>query len=89
VYASNRGENMLVVLAADARTGELTPIQYEPCGGSVPWSFTIHRSGRWLLVANEGSGTVNVFAVDPRAGTVTATGISAAVPTPDGITFLQ
>jgi 6-phosphogluconolactonase (cycloisomerase 2 family) len=88
VYASNRGENMLVVLAADTHTGELTPVQHQPCGGSVPWSFTIHRSGRWLLVANEASGTVNVFAVDPQAGTVTATGVSATVPTPDGITFL-
>jgi 6-phosphogluconolactonase (cycloisomerase 2 family) len=89
VYVSNRGENMLVVLAADARTGELAPIQYEPCGGSVPWSFTIHRSGRWLLVANEASDAVDVFAVNPATGTVTATGISAAAPTPDGITFLE
>jgi 6-phosphogluconolactonase len=89
VYASNRGENTLVVLAADPRTGELTPVQYVPCGGSVPWSFTLHRGGRWLLVANEASNTVNVFAVNPATGTVTATGVSAAVPTPDGITFLR
>ena len=84
LYVSNRGENALVVYAV---TAGLTEIQRIPCGGVVPWSFSIHPGGRWLLVANQTSGTVNVFGVDPRSGLLTATGTALAVPVPDGITF--
>jgi 6-phosphogluconolactonase len=86
-YASNRGENTLVVYAIDQRTGLLGLIQRLPCGGTTPWSFTLHPSGRWLLVANEVSNTVDVFGVAPRTGLLTATGTSLPVPNPDGITF--
>ncbi|KPI11550.1 Lactonase, 7-bladed beta propeller [Actinobacteria bacterium OK074] len=87
VYASNRGENSLVVLAVDARTRLLTVVQRIPCGGTTPWSFTVHRSGRWLFVANEASGTVDLFGIDRRSGQLAATGASLAVPTPDCVTF--
>lgn len=87
-YASNRGENTLVVYAIDQRTGLLELSQRLPCGGTTPWSFTLHPSGRWLLVANEVSNTVDVFSLDPRTGLLTATGTSMPVPNPDGITFV-
>lgn len=86
-YASNRGENTLAVYAIDQRTGLLGFVQRLPCGGTTPWSFTLHPSGRWLLVANEVSNTVNVFSCDPRTGLLAATGASLPVPNPDGITF--
>jgi 6-phosphogluconolactonase (cycloisomerase 2 family) len=87
VYASNRGENTLVVLAVDERTRLLTTVQRIPCGGTTPWSFTVHRGGRWLFVANEASGTVDLFGIDRRSGQLTATGASLAIPTPDCVTF--
>lgn len=87
VYASNRGDNTIVVFAADRRTGRLTLVQRIPCGGLSPWSFTIHRGGRWMLVANQVSGTVNLFGIDPRSGRLTDTGTSMPVPNPDCITF--
>jgi 6-phosphogluconolactonase len=85
VYASNRGENTLVVFAVDRETGRLTLIQRIPCGG--PWSFTIHRGNRWLLVANQVGSTVNLFSIDPRSGKLTDTGKSMTIPNPDCITF--
>ncbi|WP_329261274.1 lactonase family protein [Streptomyces sp. NBC_01478] len=87
VYASSRGENTLVVYGIEHRTGLLTLLQRIPCGGSKPWSFTVHPSGRWLLVANEASSTVDVFAVDPHSGLLTGTGHSLALPNPDSIAF--
>ncbi|MFC5827826.1 lactonase family protein [Nonomuraea insulae] len=87
VYASNRGDNTIVVFATDRRTGRLTLVQRVPCGGLSPWSFTIHRGGRWMLVANQVSSTVNLFGVDPRSGRLTDTGTSMPVPNPDCITF--
>ncbi|MFD7707832.1 lactonase family protein [Streptomyces sp. NPDC059785] len=87
VYASNRGENALVVYSAAPGTGLLTEIQRLPCGGVTPWSFALHPGGRWLFVANEASGTVDLFRVDPASGRLTATGTGVAVPFPDCIAF--
>ncbi|MBT2225265.1 lactonase family protein [Nonomuraea sp. NEAU-A123] len=87
VYASNRGENTLIVFSVDQKTGLLALVQRTPCGGQKPWSFSIHRSGRWLLVANEASSTVNLFSIDRRSGKLTDTGTSMPIPNPDCITF--
>lgn len=86
-YTGNRGENSLVVHRIDPRTDLLAPIQRVPCGGVTPWSFSVHPNGGWLLVANEASNTVNLFAIDRRSGTLTDTGRSLPVPNPDSITF--
>ena len=87
VYTSNRGENALVVFSTHPSTDLLTEVQRIPCAGVTPWSIALHLGGRWLFVANEASGTVNLFAVDPTSGQLTDTGASVAVPYPDCITF--
>lgn len=87
VYAGDRAENTLVVLAVDPTTDLLTVTQRIDCGGVTPWSFSVHPSGRWLLVANEASSSVNVFAVDQRSGGLTETSASISIPNPDSITF--
>jgi 6-phosphogluconolactonase len=89
VYTGNRGENALVVFAVDPRTDLLTTIQRVPCGGVTPWGFAVHPSGRWLLVANEASSTVNVFGIDEHSGRLTDTGKAISVPNPDSITFCR
>jgi len=89
VYAGDRGENSLVVLAVDPKTELLGIVQRVPCGGATPWGFSLHPSGRWLLVANEASSTVNVFAVDQGSGRLTDTGTWVSVPNPDSITFFR
>jgi 6-phosphogluconolactonase len=89
IYAGNRGENTLVVLAVDPRTDQLTVMQRIPCGGVTPWGFSLHPGGRWLLVANEASNTVNVFGVDQGSGRLTDTGTAIPVPNPDSITFCR
>ena len=87
VYAGDRSENSLVVFAVDPRTDLLTLIQRIPCGGVTPWAFSVHPGGRWLLVANEASSTVNLFGIDQRSGLLTDAGKSISVPNPDSITF--
>jgi 6-phosphogluconolactonase (cycloisomerase 2 family) len=87
VYASNRGENTLVVFAVHPATRRLSEVQRIACGGVTPWSFALHPGGRWLFVANEASGTVDLFRVDPDSGRLTETGASVAVPSPDCIAF--
>ena len=82
VYAANRGDNALLAYRVDAASGMLSPVQRLPSGGQAPWSFTLHPSGRWMLVAHQKSGTVDVVGIDPASGVLTATGRTVAVAAP-------
>ncbi len=89
VYASVRGEDALIAYAVDRRSGALSQIQRLPAGGQSPWSFGIDPSGRWMLVTNQGSNTVNVFARDPGTGRLSATSHSLAVSKPVSVAYLR
>jgi 6-phosphogluconolactonase len=88
VYVEDRGERSLVVYRVNAASGELSPVQRIASGGETPWGMAIHPSGRWLLVAHQRSGTVNVFRIDPATGLLTDTGEAAETPTPVSLTFV-
>lgn len=68
LYTGLRGSDRVVVI--DSNT--LQPIADVPSGGEWPRNLCI--VGNTLLVANQKSGTVTTFRLDPRTG----------VPTPDG-----
>lgn len=68
VYASNRGEDTLVVFAVRPKDGGLTFVQRIPCGGKTPRHFVIDSMGRWLLCGNQDSANVAVFRRDPATG---------------------
>ncbi len=57
----------------DPSTGELSELNTVPSGGREPAHLGIDPSGRYLVVANYGSGSVTVFelATDGRIGAVT------------------
>ena len=86
LYASNRGHNSIAVFAIDSGTGRLLPIQDVDTQGKTPRNFTLDRSGRLLLVANQNSNNVVSYRVDPQSGLLTPTGQSTEVPSP---MFLQ
>jgi len=67
LYASNRGEDTLVVYAI-ADEGPLTLLQRIPCGGRTPRQFALDPTGRWLLCGNQDSATVTVFRRDGGTG---------------------
>src|SRR6185312_913756 len=60
LYASNRGENTLVVFSIDD-DGVLKLLQRIPCGGKTPRHFTLSPDQRWLLCGNQDSATVTIF----------------------------
>lgn len=78
VYVANRGENQIVVYRV-AASGTLSEIQRVASDGSKPWSFGIDTTGRWLVVANQESGTVNVLAIDRKSGLLKSAGRSVKV----------
>jgi 6-phosphogluconolactonase len=67
LYASNRGEDTLVVFTI-ADDGGLTLLERIPCGGKTPRHFTLDPSGRWLVCGNQDSANVTVFRRDGGTG---------------------
>ncbi|MFJ5997753.1 lactonase family protein [Streptomyces sp. NPDC092370] len=64
VWTATRGEDVLSVLAVEGEGLRL--VTTVPCGGHWPRALTV--SDGFLYVANERSGEVTWFAVDPRTG---------------------
>ena len=68
VYFANRDDDFLYAFKADAKTGKLTPMKRSNCGGKTPRNFTLDPTERWMLVANQDSNSISVFARDPETG---------------------
>ncbi len=57
------------------------------CGGKTPRNFTLDPTERWMLVANQGSDLISVFARNPETGALAEEGRSFAAPAPMRILF--
>ena len=86
LYVSNRGHNSIAVFGI-AETGALTLGQAISTGGDWPRNFTLDPAERWLLVANQKSGSVVVFARDGQTGRLTPTRDRIDLPNPVCLRF--
>lgn len=86
LYVSNRGHNSLAVFSVDA-TGALEFEQAVSTEGDWPRNFSLDPTGRWLLVANQRSDSIVVFARDPDSGRLTPTTQRIAIPSPVCLRF--
>ncbi len=75
VYASNRGHDSIAVFEINTSDGKLTPLQFEPTRGRIPWVFCLSEDGRFVLVQNnhtraseDGPDSVVVFRRDESTG---------------------
>ncbi|MEV8065800.1 lactonase family protein [Streptomyces sp. NPDC085995] len=66
LWTATRGEDVLSVFAVEADGERLVRAGTVPCGGHWPRALTWHDG--FLYVANERSGDVTWFAVDPATG---------------------
>ncbi len=82
LYASNRGEDSLVVFAVDPAKGTLTLVQRIACGGKMPRHFTLDPTGNWLLCGNQEAGGVTVFRRDGGTGRLSGPVSTLPVPGP-------
>jgi 3-carboxymuconate cyclase len=87
LYVSNRGENSIAVFGVTTGTGTLTLRQSVPTGGDWPRNFTLDPTGRWLLVANQRSGSIVVFARDQDDGRLAPTSQRMDLPAPVCLRF--
>ncbi|MET8285416.1 lactonase family protein [Streptomyces sp. NPDC005132] len=86
VWTATRGQDVVSVLTPDAMGEGLRLVATVPCGGVWPRALAVDPSGRFLYVANERSGDVTWFGVDPDTG-VPRRGGSVPVPAASCVVF--
>jgi 6-phosphogluconolactonase len=66
----------------------LSVVGHESTRGKTPRNFGIDLTGKYLLAANQGSGTIVQFRIDAETGKLTATGNELEIPAPVCVKFL-
>lgn len=84
VWTATRGRDVVSLLAVGAAGASLRLVDTVPCGGH--WPRALAASGGYLYVANERSGDVTWFALDPDTGIPRRAG-SIAVPAVSCVIF--
>jgi 6-phosphogluconolactonase len=87
VYGSNRGHDSIVVFRV-GDGGALTLVQYESTRGKTPRHFALDSTGRWLIAANQQSGTLAVVSIDQNTGRLSPVGPLTSVGSPVNILFM-
>ncbi|HLY41368.1 MAG TPA: lactonase family protein [Terracidiphilus sp.] len=88
VYFANRDNNFLYSFKADPKTGALAPMVRSNCGGKTPRNFTLDPTERWMLVANQDSNVISVFARHAETGKLADNGKNFSAPAPMCILFV-
>lgn len=95
IYFANRGDDFLMAFevetGAGPNAGHLKPFQGKArtsCGGKTPRNFRLDPTERWMLVANQGSSNLTVFARNPETGQLSDKGKNFPAATPMCIVFV-
>ena len=89
LYVSNRGHSNTLAIFHVSPDGLLTPAGHASSNGNLPRFFSIDPSGHFLIAANQGSGDLVTFRIDPSSGALTRVGASVPVPAPVSLVFAQ
>lgn len=63
LYIGNRGHDSIAVFAIDPTDGTLTSVEVHPSGGKCPRNFNFDQTGRYMVVGNQDSNTLNSFVI--------------------------
>ena len=88
LYASNRGNESVVLFTIDADSGKLTWVEEQNTGGKTPRHFGIEPSAKHMAIANQDSGTVLASRIDKENGRLKPSGVFAKVASPACAVFL-
>lgn len=86
-YAANRDYDCLVSFSVDPKNGQLTLLARSSCGGKTPRHLALDPTERWVLVANQESDTIAVFARDGKSGKLAETGKNFPLTKPQCLVF--
>jgi 6-phosphogluconolactonase len=88
LYTSNRGADEITEFSIDQKSGRVQPIHYFSVKGKTPRNFELDPAAAHLLVANEDSGNIVVFRLNPGTGELNETAETAQVPSPVSLRFV-
>ena len=88
LYASNRGNESVVLFTIDTDSGKLTWVEEQTPGGKPPRHFGIEPSAKHMAIANQDSGTVLASRIDKENGRLKPSGVFAKVASPACAVFL-
>ena len=89
LFASNRGQDTIVLFSIDPKTGALTLAGHFPTQGKTPRNFKIDPTGKLLFVANQNSNNIAVFQIDSNTGQLTVMKQMLQVPSPVSLKFVS
>ena len=90
-YFANRDHDFLISFHIDPASGKLTAFSGDPrtnCGGKIPRNFRLDPTERWMLVANQDSSNISVFARNSKTGVLSSEGKTFPAATPMCIVFV-
>jgi 6-phosphogluconolactonase len=88
LYASNRGNETVVLFQIDKDKGTVTYVEEQGTGGKTPRHFGIQPSAAHLAIGNQNSDTVLVCRIDSGNGRLKPSGVFASAPSPACVVFL-
>ena len=88
LFISNRGDDSIATYSLDAH-GDPTLVGHTWTGGRVPRDITVDLLGRWLLVANQGSGTVTRLSLNKNHQLPRDAHTIARMPSPTSVLFTE
>ncbi|WP_035359541.1 lactonase family protein [Edaphobacter aggregans] len=87
-YVANRIDDFMVSFSISPSDGKLTLMERTSCGGKMPRHIALDPTERWLLVANQTTDNLSVFARDAKTGKLANAGKSFPLSRPQCILFL-
>ena len=87
-YAANRDYDCLVSFAVDPGSGKLTFLARGSCGGKIPRHLALDPTEHWLLVANEQSDVISIFARDEKSGKLAGSAKDVPISKPQCLVFV-
>lgn len=88
-YVANRlaPNDFMVSFSISPSDGKLTLMERTSCGGKTPRHIALDPTEKWLLVANQATDNLSVFARDPKTGKLADKGKDFPLSRPQCILF--
>ena len=87
LYASNRGDDNILICSIDQATFQLTVIGSVHTQGRTPRHFNFDPTGNFIQVGNQDSANIVTFKVNKATGALTPAGLYTSTPAPACIQF--
>jgi len=88
LYASNRGDETVVLFQIEPDKGTLTWVERQNTGGKTPRHFGLDPSGKHMAIANQDSDNILVCRIDAGNGRLQPSGVLVEAPAPTCVVFL-